>query len=72
MIEDTVTERMIEALLFAAAEPLSDEDLAARLPLDQHPNLKRWLIDGVEKLPVWQKSQGAVDKALLPNAAAAE
>jgi segregation and condensation protein B len=26
------TERMIEALLFAAAEPLSDADLAARLP----------------------------------------
>ena len=45
---------------------------AARLPLDQHPNLRRWLIDGVEKLPVWQKSQGAVDTALLPNAAAAE
>jgi segregation and condensation protein B len=28
------TERMIEALLFAAAEPLSDADLAARMPAD--------------------------------------
>ena len=34
MIDPAATERMIEALLFAAAEPLSDVDLAARLPLD--------------------------------------
>ena len=45
---------------------------AQRLPLDQHPNLKRWLTDGIEKLPSWQKTQGAVDKALLPSAVAAE
>ena len=45
---------------------------AQRLPLDQHPNLKRWLTEGIEKLPCWQKTQGAVDKALLPGAAAAE
>lgn len=44
---------------------------ASRLPLDQHPNLKRWLIDGIEKIPAWQKTQGAVDKALLPGSAAA-
>lgn len=37
-----------------------------RLPLDKHPNLKRWLAD-IEKLPSWQKTQGAVDKALLPT-----
>lgn len=42
---------------------------AQRLPLDQYPNLKRWLVDGVEKLPCWQKTQGAVDEALLPGAA---
>lgn len=42
---------------------------AQRLPLDQHPNLKRWMVDGIEKLPCWQKTQGAVDKALLPGAA---
>lgn len=39
---------------------------AQRLPLDEFPNLKRWLVEGVEKLPCWQKTQGAVDKALLP------
>jgi glutathione S-transferase len=42
---------------------------AQRLPLDQHPNLKRWMTEGIEKLPCWQKTQGAVDKALLPGAA---
>lgn len=45
---------------------------AQRLPLDQHPNLKRWLTEGIEKLPCWQRTQGAVDKALLPGAAAAD
>lgn len=45
---------------------------AQRLPLEQHPNLKRWMTEGVEKLPCWRKTQGAVDKALLPNAVAAE
>lgn len=43
---------------------------AQRLPLDQHPNLKRWLTEGIEQLPCWQKTQGAVDKALLPGKAA--
>jgi len=37
-----------------------------RLPLDQHPNLKRWMAD-VEKLPCWQKTQGAVERALRPQ-----
>ena len=40
---------------------------AAKLPLDKHPNLKRWLTEQVEQLPCWQKTQGAVDKALLPG-----
>lgn len=43
---------------------------AQRLPLDQYPNLKRWLTEGVETLPAWQKTQGAVDKALLPGGGA--
>jgi glutathione S-transferase len=38
----------------------------SKMPVDKHPNLKRW-IEEVEKLPAWQKTQGAVDKALLPN-----
>jgi glutathione S-transferase len=36
---------------------------AQRLPLDQHPNLARWMAD-VEELPCWRKTQGAVDRAL--------
>lgn len=39
---------------------------AAKLPLDKYTNLKRWIAD-IEKLPSWQKTQGAVDKALLPD-----
>jgi glutathione S-transferase len=34
-----------------------------RLPLDDHPNLKRWMAD-VEQLPCSQKTQGAVEQAL--------
>jgi glutathione S-transferase len=41
---------------------------AQRLPLAQHKNLTRWIAN-VEALPSWQKTQGAVDKALLPNKA---
>lgn len=40
---------------------------AQRVPLDQYPNLKRWMTEGIEQLPCWQKTQGAVDKALLPQ-----
>jgi glutathione S-transferase len=36
---------------------------AQRLPLDQHPNLARWMAE-VEELPCWRKTQGAVDRAL--------
>ena len=39
------------------------------LPLGNYPNLARWMTAGVEKLPAWQKTQGAVDRALLPAAA---
>ena len=27
-----------------------------QLPLADHPNLKRWLLEGVEQLPCWQQS----------------
>lgn len=33
-----------------------------RLPLDDHPNLKRWMTEGIEQLPSWKKTQAAVDK----------
>jgi glutathione S-transferase len=36
---------------------------AQRLPLEDHPHLKRWMAD-VEELPCWQKTQSAVDQAL--------
>lgn len=39
---------------------------AMRLPLEKHANLKRWYAD-IQKLPCWQKTQGAVEKALLPS-----
>jgi glutathione S-transferase len=34
-----------------------------RLPLNDHPNLKRWMTD-IEQLPCWQKTQTAVERAL--------
>jgi glutathione S-transferase len=39
---------------------------AQRLPLEDHPHLKRWIAD-LEELPCWQKTQGAVDRALRLN-----
>ena len=44
---------------------------ACRLPLDDHPNLKRWYGE-LTKLPAWQKTQAAVEKALLPGKVRAE
>jgi len=49
----------------AVASPLHLH-AASKIPLEQHPNIKRWYSD-IEKLPEWQKTQGAVDKALLPG-----
>ena len=43
---------------------------AQRLPLEKTPNLRRWIAD-VDQLPCWQKTQHDVDKALIPEAAAA-
>ncbi len=39
---------------------------SSRLPLDQYPNVKRWL-EAIEELNSWKKTQEAVNKALLPN-----
>ena len=36
------------------------------LPVDDFPNLKRWMTE-LEKLPCWQKTQGAVEAALQPH-----
>jgi len=36
------------------------------LPVGDFPNLKRWMGE-VEKLPCWQKTQGAVEAALQPH-----
>jgi glutathione S-transferase len=36
------------------------------LPVDDFPNLKRWMTE-IEKLPCWQKTQGAVEAALQPH-----
>lgn len=44
---------------------------AQRLPLDQHPHLRRWMTEEIETLPAWKKTQGAVEKALLPGTPAA-
>ncbi|MBV8704244.1 MAG: glutathione S-transferase family protein [Acetobacteraceae bacterium] len=37
-----------------------------RLPLAEHPNLRRWMTEGIEALPCWQRTQEAVVKALVP------
>ncbi|RVX74725.1 hypothetical protein B0A52_01002 [Exophiala mesophila] len=50
---------------FAVAAP-AHLHAAQKLPLDKYPNLKRWLAD-MDKVSSWQKTQGAVDKALLPG-----
>lgn len=35
-----------------------------KLPLSDHSNLKRWMTEGVERLPCWQRTNDAVLKAL--------
>lgn len=35
-----------------------------KLPVADHPNLQRWMVEGIEKLPSWQRTQPAVLKAL--------
>lgn len=41
---------------------------AQQLPLERYANLRRWL-EQIEALPEWQRTQNAVDKALLPGKA---
>jgi glutathione S-transferase len=38
----------------------------SELPVEKYKNLDRWYKD-VQKLPAWQKTQEAVDSALVPN-----
>lgn len=51
---------------FAVAAPMHIHE-AQRLPLGKYPNLKRWMVDGMEQLESWKKTSGPVDKALFPN-----
>ena len=53
----------------AVAAPMHLHD-DQKLPLDKYPHLQKWIAE-VEKIPSWQKTQGAVDKALLPNKSSA-
>ncbi|KIV78638.1 hypothetical protein PV11_06271 [Exophiala sideris] len=52
----------------AVASPMHLHD-AQHLPLEQYTHFTRWLKQ-IEALPEWQKTQTAVDKALLPGKAA--
>lgn len=38
-----------------------------RLPLDDHPHLKRWMTEGIEQLPSWKATQAAIDDVLQPK-----
>ena len=71
-LADILDKRMAGSKWLAGDSPtIADIAVAApmhvyknqRLPLDDHPNLKRWMAD-VEQLPCWEKTQGAVDRAL--------
>jgi len=53
----------------AVAAPMHLHE-ASKLPLEKYPNVKRWLTEQVEQLDSWKKTQGAVDRALLPTASA--
>jgi glutathione S-transferase len=37
-----------------------------KLPLDQHPNLKRWMVEGIEKLPAWRRTNIAEGFKVAP------
>ncbi|MEO8037953.1 MAG: glutathione S-transferase family protein [Betaproteobacteria bacterium] len=58
-------ERLASSPWIAGANPtIADIALAAplhlhpyqKLPLDDHPNLKRWMVERVEQLPCWDRS----------------
>ena len=57
--------RLATSPWIAGAQPtIADLALAApahlhpyqRLPLDPHPNLRRWLVEGIERLPCWERT----------------
>ena len=54
----------------AVAAPMHLHE-AQRLPLEQLPNLRRWITD-IERLPCWKQTQPAVVKALLPKVTPAD
>lgn len=54
----------------AVAAPMHMHELS-KLPLDKYPNLKRWLVEEVEQLDSWKKTQEAVNKAFFPNKSSA-
>jgi glutathione S-transferase len=60
LVGDTVT---IADIAVAAPMHMHKRQL---LPLDDFPNIRRWMAE-VEKLPCWQKTQGAVEAALTPH-----
>ena len=39
-----------------------------KLPLDSHPNLKRWMVEGIEKLPAWRRTNIAEGFKVAPLA----
>ncbi len=41
---------------------------AYHLPLDAHPNLKRWMLEGIEKLPAWRRTHIAEGFKVEPQA----
>jgi glutathione S-transferase len=61
LVGDSVT---IADLAVAAPMHLHEQQ---RLPLGEHPNLRRWMIEGVERLPCWQRTHEAVVGALVPG-----
>lgn len=40
---------------------------AQKLPLDKYPHLKKWMVEKIEPLPCWQKTQGVVNKTFLSS-----
>jgi glutathione S-transferase len=56
---------MVTIADIAVAAPMHMHKRQA-LPLDDFPNIRRWIAE-VEKLPCWQKTQGAVEAALTPH-----
>ena len=73
----TILNDQLKKTKYLAGDVLTIADIAVasgmhlwedcQLPLDQYPELKSWMINLIEKIPAWENTQGAVEKALLPN-----